>query len=141
MNNTKTLNFFGNLFGARAIGILLNLLRQIPFPIFEPAYFALIVLMIVLFALAVLALIRVNTLKKQSKIIEKDELSKKIGYTALAASTQITALVLLILLMINSFRSFLEIFSVQDVLLLVTIMIGVISYGAYLYYSKNPDKT
>lgn len=84
--------------------------------------------------------LRADRLKKEKSLIETDEMSMKIGHTALAATTQGMSIVLLILLLGNDFLWFLEYISAQDAVLGVLILMGVMLAGARLYYKKHPEK-
>ena len=82
-----------------------------------------------------------NKMKKQNSAIETDEMFKKAGYTALAASFQVFLILVPTVLCLDRFFSFLDKMSAKDIieifwfgsLFLVTMFSG--------WYSRHPDKT
>lgn len=141
MQKRKLWNFISIFAGVRAVSLLLNLLRQLPFDPLKPAYLSLILFALFLFIIAIFALHKEQELKKQIKIVEKDEMTTKIGYTSLAFTAQIIPFIILLLLLLEDFFPFLEELGAENLLYLLLIFIFVLHIGAYVYYSKHPEKT
>lgn len=141
MQKRKLWKFISIFTGIRAVSLLLNLLRQLPFDPLKPAYLSLILFALFLFIIAIFALHKEQELKKQIKIVEKDEMTTKIGYTSLAFTAQIIPFIILLLLLLEDFFPFLEDLGAENLLYLLLIFIFVLHIGAYVYYSKHPDKT
>lgn len=141
MQKRKLWNFISIFAGVRAVSLLLNLLRQLPFDPLKPAYLSLILFALFLFIIAIFALHKEQELKKQIKIVEKDEMTTKIGYTSLAFTAQIIPFIILLLLLLEDFFPFLEDLGAENLLYLLLIFIFVLHIGAYVYYSKHPEKT
>lgn len=76
-----------------------------------------------------------------SKEIEKDELTKKIGYTSYALSAQIICLLWWLAFVIDLLFPFLEKYTAFDALILIIDGMLITTFFAWLYYSKHPDKT
>lgn len=79
--------------------------------------------------------------QKNTGTIEKDELTKKVGYTALALSSQIICLIWWAVFLINAFYPFLEKYTAFDALIITINGMVLINFFAYQYYRKNPNKT
>lgn len=141
MQKRKLWNFISIFAGVRAVSLLLNLLRQLPFDPLKPAYLSLILFALFLFIIAIFALHKEMELKKQIKIVEKDEMTTKIGYTSLAFTAQIIPFIILLFLLLEYFFPFLEELGAENLLYLLLIFIFVLHIGAYVYYSKHPEKT
>lgn len=141
MQKRKLWNFISIFAGVRAVSLLLNLLKQLPFDPLKPAYLSLILFALFLFIIAIFALHKEQELKKQIKIVEKDEMTTKIGYTSLAFTAQIIPFIILLLLLLEDFFPFLEELGAENLLYLLLIFIFVLHIGAYVYYSKHPEKT
>lgn len=141
MQKRKLWNFISIFAGVRAVSLLLNLLKQLPFDPLKPAYLSLILFALFLFIIAIFALHKEMELKKQIKIVEKDEMTTKIGYTSLAFTAQIIPFIILLLLLLEDFFPFLEELGAENLLYLLLIFIFVLHIGAYVYYSKHPEKT
>lgn len=141
MQKRKLWNFISIFAGVRAVSLLLNLLRQLPFDPLKPAYLSLILFALFLFIIAIFALHKEQELKKQIKIVEKDEMTTKIGYTSLAFTAQIIPFIILLLLLLEDFSPFLEELGAENLLYSLLVFIFVLQIGAYVYYSKHPEKT
>lgn len=141
MQKRKLWNFISIFAGVRAVSLLLNLLKQLPFDPLKPAYLSLILFALFLFIIAIFALHKEMELKKQIKIVEKDEMTTKIGYTSLAFTAQIIPFIILLFLLLEDFFPFLEDLGAENLLYLLLIFIFVLHIGAYVYYSKHPEKT
>lgn len=141
MNNKKIWKFIAFFTGAWGFGIAFNLFRQIPFNPLDKAYLPIILLMLLLITFAIYALNRLTAHIKQSQTIEKDEMSIKISYTALAAATQILPMLLLVAILLDDVVPFLNILKGQDILIIVILLIALIQGSARYYYNKHPEKT
>lgn len=73
--------------------------------------------------------------------VEKDELTKKVGYTSLAFSAQLACLLWALAFLVDFFYPFLEEYSAFDALIVLINGMVLINLFAYLYYSKHPEKT
>lgn len=141
MQKRKLWKFISIFTGTRAVSLMLNLFRQLPFNPLKPAYFGLIIFILILFIFAIFALHKENRLKKQISVIEKDEMTIKIGYTSLAFTAQVIPFLILMMLFFDSIFAFLDSFGAENVLFLLLILILVLHIGSYSYYSKHPEKT
>jgi len=72
---------------------------------------------------------------------QKDEMTKKAWYTALALTTQIYILGLCVVFMANAFFNFLDWIKSSDVLLYSMYSILFIVWWSYAYYLRHPEKT
>lgn len=72
---------------------------------------------------------------------QKDEMTKKAWYTALALTTQIYILTLCVLFMANAFFNFLDWIKTSDALLYSMYLILFIVRWSYAYYLHHPEKT
>ncbi len=71
---------------------------------------------------------------------QKDEMTKKAWYTALALTTQIYILTLCVLFMANAFLNFLDWIKTSDALLYSMYLILFIVRWSYTYYLRHPEK-
>lgn len=116
-------------------------MREIPFDVLDMKYLLLVMLMLVLLLAGGTMLHIAKKMKSQSSHIETDEMFKKVGYTALAASLQVLLILVPIVLCLDSFFHFLDKVGAEDILsifwfgasFLVLIFAG--------WYSHHPDKT
>ena len=72
---------------------------------------------------------------------QKDEMTKKAWYTALALTTQIYILALCVVFMVNPFFNFLDWIKSSDALLYSMYLILFIVRWSYAYYLRHPEKT
>ncbi|RKW20550.1 hypothetical protein D8B45_07250 [Candidatus Gracilibacteria bacterium] len=141
MKKAKTLRFLGIFLGAWGLGIGADLYRQLPFDPLTPAYGFLIFLMLLLLIGAGISLYYAQKIKKQEGAIETDEMFKKIGYTALAASFQLLMGIIVILLLVHDVSPFLEKLGARGVLMMVALIGTALMLSSSWYYTRHPDKT
>ncbi|MFC2495064.1 MAG: hypothetical protein ACFNWZ_02565 [Candidatus Absconditicoccaceae bacterium] len=141
MKKAKTLRFLGIFLGAWGLGIGADLYRQLPFEPLTPAYGFLILLMLLLLIGAGISLYYAQKIKKQEGAIETDEMFKKIGYTALAASFQLLMGIIVILLLVHDVSPFLEKLGARAVLMMVALIGTALVLSSSWYYTRYPDKT
>ena len=141
MRKEKLLKFLGMLFMAWGFWVFVNIIRQIPFDFLDPAYFAVVGLMLVLLLGGGTMFHIANKMKKQNSVIETDEIFKKVGYTALAASFQVFLILVPIVLCLDRFFSFLDKMSAKDIVTIFWFgsLFLVVSFSGW--YSHHPDKT
>lgn len=118
-----------------------NLLRQLPFDPFRPAYFWLIVFAVLLVVIAIYALHKEQQLKKYISSVEKDEMTMRIGYTSLALTAQSIPFLILVLLLVEGVCPFLDAVGAENILSLLLLCILLVHAAAYYYYSRHPEKT
>ncbi len=140
MNNIRLLTFFGIFFPSWGVGMICNLIREFPFDPFSPAYFSVIVLIVIAFWFGIYSILRAEKLRKQTKIIDKDELTDKIGYTTWKVTGQIMFSLLVITSFVDSFIPFLQNIQSKNLLMLTWFVFALILWITSIYYSKNPDK-
>ncbi|MFC2696348.1 MAG: hypothetical protein ACFN4U_04930 [Candidatus Absconditicoccaceae bacterium] len=141
MKKAKTLRFLGIFLGAWGLGIGADLYRQLPFEPLTPAYGFLILLMLLLLIGAGISLYYAQKIKKQEGAIETDEMFKKIGYTALAASFQLLMGIIVLLLLVHDVSPFLEKLGARGVLMMVALIGTALVLSSSWYYTRHPDKT
>ena len=141
MKKARTLRFLGIFWGAWGLWIGADLYRQLPFDPLTPAYGFLILLMLLLLIGAGISLYYAQKIKKQEGVIETDEMFKKIGYTALAASFQLLMGIIVILLLVHDVSPFLEKLGARAVLMMVALIGTVLVLFSSWYYTRHPDKT
>ena len=141
MKKAKTLRFLGIFLGAWGLWIGADLYRQLPFELLTPAYGFLILLMLLLLIGAGISLYYAQKIKKQEGAIETDEMFKKIGYTALAASFQLLMGIIVLLLLAHDVSPFLEKLGARAVLMMVALIGTVLVLSSSWYYTRYPDKT
>ena len=120
---------------------MFSLVSKIPFDVLDAKYLSLVLLMLIFLIGGGLVLYITRKMKKQNSAIETDEMFKKAGYTALAASFQVFLMLVPIVLCLDRFFSFLDKMSAKDIieifwfgsLFLVAMFSG--------WYSRHPDKT
>lgn len=78
---------------------------------------------------------------KNSTSIETDELSKRIGYTTLAASMQVLLLAICITLAIDVFLPFLHTVSAKEILGYILVISVAMIFAFQFWYKKRPDRT
>ena len=81
------------------------------------------------------------TLLTQNGKRQKDEMTKKAWYTALALTTQIYILALCVIFIANAFFNFLDWVKSSDVLLYSAYFMLFIVRWSYAYYLRHPEKT
>ena len=72
---------------------------------------------------------------------EKDEMTKKAWYTALALTTKLYCFILCIVFLANAFFNFLNLISASNALLCSLYLILFLSRWCYAYYIHHPEKT
>ena len=98
--------------------------------------------MLLLLIGAGISLYYAQKIKKQEGAIETDEMFKKIGYTALAASFQLLMGIIVLLLLVNDDVSpFLEKLGARGVLMMVALIGTALVLSSSWYYTRHPDKT
>ena len=140
MRKEKVLKFLGIFLFAAGLWIVFSLVSKIPFDVLDAKYLSLVLLMLIFLIGGGLVLYITRKMKKQNSTIETDEMFKKAGYTALAASFQVFLMLVPIVLCLDRFFSFLDKMSAKDIieifwfgsLFLVTMFSG--------WYSRHPDK-
>ncbi|RAL56759.1 hypothetical protein BSK20_00605 [SR1 bacterium human oral taxon HOT-345] len=141
MKKAQTLRFLGIFWGSWGLGIGADLYRQLPFEPLTPAYGFLILLMLLLLIGAGISLYYAQKIKKQEGAVETDEMFKKIGYTALAASFQLLMGIIVLLLLVNDVSPFLEKLGARGVLMMVALIGTALVLSCSWYYTRHPDKT
>ena len=141
MKKAKTLRFLGIFWGAWGLWIGADLYRQLPFEPLTPVYGFLILLMLLLLIGAGISLYYAQKIKKQEGAIETDEMFKKIGYTALAASFQLLMGIIVLLLLVHDVSPFLEKLGARAVLMMVALIGTALVLSSSWYYTRHPDKT
>ena len=97
--------------------------------------------MLLLLIGAGISLYYAQKIKKQEGAIETDEMFKKIGYTALAASFQLLMGIIVLLLLVHDVSPFLEKLGARAVLMMVALIGMVLVLSSSWYYTRHPDKT
>ena len=98
--------------------------------------------MLLLLIGAGISLYYAQKIKKQEGAVETDEMFKKIGYTALAASFQLLMGIIVLLLLVNDDVSpFLEKLGARGVLMMVALIGTALVLSSSWYYTRHPDKT
>lgn len=72
---------------------------------------------------------------------QKDEMTKKAWYTALALTTKLYCFILCIVFLANAFFNFLNLISASNALLCSLYLILFLSRWCYAYYIHHPEKT
>lgn len=116
-------------------------MREIPFDVLDMKYLLLIMLMLVLLLAGGTMLHIAKKMKSQNAHIETDEMFKKIGYTALAASFKILMGIVLLTGLLDKHLHFLKELSPYDVLHLIWILGLILVPLTSRWYSHHPDKT
>ena len=125
---------------ATSFGMICNLIREFPFDAFSPAYFSVIVLIVIAFWFGIYSILHAEKLRKQTKIIDKDELTDKIGYTTWKVTGQIMFSIIVITSFVDSFIPFLQNIQTKNLLMLTWFVFALILWITSIYFSKNPDK-
>jgi uncharacterized membrane protein YfcA len=81
------------------------------------------------------------TLLKPNTPKQKDEMTKKAGYTALALTLQLYFWSLCLVFIANAFYNFLDLIPSQVALLYSMYLIIFLSRWCYAYYLRHPEKT
>ena len=120
---------------------MFNLVSKIPFDVLDAQYLSLVLLMLIFLIGGGTMLHIANKMKKQNSVIETDEMFKKVGYTALAASFQVFLILVPIVLCLDRFFSFLDKMSAKDIVTIFWFgsLFLVASFSGW--YSHHPDKT
>lgn len=72
---------------------------------------------------------------------QKDEMTKKAWYTALALTAKLYCFILCIVFLVNTCIHFLDLISSTEALLCSLYIILFLSRWCYVYYLRHPDKT
>lgn len=121
--------------------ILIQLSKQIPFNLREPVILGQIFLLVFLLGSALFAGYQYKKDKKLTSSIDSDEMSKKVGYTALALSFQLLTIGTGVVLLIDSFMPFLHTYTAKDAGTRLLVCWGILVFLSARYYTHNPDKT
>lgn len=72
---------------------------------------------------------------------QKDEMTRKAWYTALALTAKLYCFILCIVFLANAFFDFLDLISASNALLCSLYLILSLSRWSYAYYLRHPEKT